>query len=185
MTDEYAEFRPPAEENDHPLAEIAKLVEQMKQLQQAVVDAELSLKNAQQALADLQERIIPEKMESLGQTVLRLLDGTEVRVDKKIRVSLPKEKQIAAFKWLIENNHEGLIKRTISVAFSRDQQEAAKTLVEKLRSDFENVKQDMKVEPATLTAFVREELEAGREVPLDVFSVFEQKSTKLKTPSEK
>jgi hypothetical protein len=46
------------------------------------------------------------------------------------------------------------------------------------------VKQDMKVEAASLTSFVRKELENGKEVPRDIFGIYEQRSTKIKTPQD-
>jgi len=72
-----------------------------------------------------------------------------------------------------------LIKRNISVAFSRDQEVIAHELEAQLGARFENVRTDRKVEPSTLRSWIGEQLEAGAEVPLELFGAWEQRVARI------
>jgi hypothetical protein len=50
-----------------------------------------------------------------------------------------------------------------------------------LRNRGHNVKQAEKVEPMTLKAFVREQIEKGKDVPADLFGVYVATRTKITT----
>jgi hypothetical protein len=54
-------------------------------------------------------------------------------------------------------------------------------LVDELRNKGHNVKQAEKVEPMTLKAFVREQIEKGKDVPSDLFGVYVATRTKITT----
>ena len=184
MTDPYADFREVQKPGDAAFARLEELVRDLQSADGAVTTAEDELKKAQEVQRDLAERQIPEFMAELGQKqlVLTNLGGITVTVDSKIRASIPANQKIQAMRWLEENGHAALIKRTISIGFSRFEQDQATELMQELTGKFNNLKQDMKVEPSTLTAFVREQLEAGEPVPSEMFGVFEQKFVKIKQP---
>ena len=85
------------------------------------------------------------------------------------------------FNWLRENNHGDLIKNNVSLTFGRNQDNEAKSIVDDLRKKGHNVKQAEKVEPMTLKAFVREQIEKGKDVPADLFGVYVATRTKITT----
>lgn len=70
------------------------------------------------------------------------------------------------------------------LSFGRNQDNEAKSLVEDLRSKGHTVKQTEKVEPMTLKAFVKEQIQNGKNVPSDVFGVYVASKTKLTTKEE-
>jgi hypothetical protein len=69
----------------------------------------------------------------------------------------------------------------VSLTFGRNQDNEAKALVDELRNKGHNVKQAEKVEPMTLKAFVREQIEKGKDVPADLFGVYVATRTKIQT----
>jgi hypothetical protein len=146
-----------------------------------VQEAGTWLRLAQEKLRQVQEHRLPELMDSLGFETFRTTKGLEVVVVSKIRASIG-ERKAEAFAWLNANGHSGLVKRTIEVAFNKGQEEAAADLQKKLSAEFAGVRQNMKVEPATLTSWVTKQVEAGSKIPMDLFGVFIQKYAKIKRP---
>ena len=64
--------------------------------------------------------------------------------------------------------------------FGKTQDEDANKLVVELKSKGHNVSQKMKVEPMTLKATVREQIEKGYDVPMDLLGVFIGNKTTIK-----
>lgn len=179
--DPFANFRTDDGPSDDGMAKLDDLLTQLTEAEQVVLDAEAALKKAQGARDTLAQVTIPEHMEdALGLEEVKTKSGVKVKVTKTIRASMGKRKA-EALAWLEKHGHGGLIKRTLSVAFDRDEQDAATALAQQLGDEFD-VKADMKVEASTLAAFVREQMEAGVDVPSDIFSVFEQRKVKVTTP---
>ena len=83
--------------------------------------------------------------------------------------------------WLEDQGHGGLIKRTVSVAFNRDQENEAVKLMDELSSEFSGVSQDHKVESATIRAFIREQLEEGVDFPMDMFGAVQILESRIRT----
>lgn len=142
---------------------------------------ELQLEAAKKKVTDLSERQIPELMDSLGLKTFTTTSGFKIDVKRTIRASIPAARKDEAMKWLDDNGHSGLIKRSVLVAFDRSQEKEAHKLEAQLSKKFENVKTDLKVEPSTLRSFLGEQLEAGVAVPLDLFGAWEQRTAKITT----
>jgi hypothetical protein len=179
-TDPYAEFReqPSAEQ----LGSLSNLVALAVEQEAKVAAAEEVLERESLRLKELIERDIPKVMELAGTKMYKTSSGVTVDLKDILTASIPKDKREAAHKWLDEHGHGGLIKRTVFVAFTREQQEEAGKLVKELAEDFTNVGVETKVEPSTLTAFAKEQKEAGSPLPDDVFSIYEAKKAKITPP---
>jgi len=177
--DQFADFRPEEKPSDEAFAKLDQMIKDLVASRTAVADAEDALKKAQENRRQLEEFTIPEYMiDTLGLEEFRNKDGLRVKVVKKIRASIGKRKA-EAFQWLIDNGYDTLIKRTVQVAFNREQGDDAEALMKELEPKFAGVRQDMKVEAATLTAWVKKMLEDGKEVPHDIFGVFEQRFAEI------
>jgi len=182
-TDEFADFRTTGNIPNEAFAQLNKLVADYINAQKEVATQEAKLKKAQENLRRLEEFDIPTQMETLSLSEFTTQAGFHVKVCSKIRASIGKAK-VAAHRWLIDNGHSAIIKRTIAIAFNTNQGKEAETLLDELRKRKVGVavKQDMKVEPATLTSFVKKQLENGQEIPKDLFGVFEQRFVKISLP---
>lgn len=181
---EFAESAGSAEETAQTVLAVQRLVGELRRADQQVEECEQALKDAQKWRRDLAERQMPELFEQLGVTELKMSDGLKVLVKEKIRASIPQKHREEAMAWLEEHGHAALIKRTLVAAFNRDQQESAAQAMEVLTKMFRNVKQDRKVEPSTLRSWVKQQLEAGEELPLDLFGVFRQNEAQVVLPQE-
>jgi hypothetical protein len=151
--DPFAKYRTNERPDIEQFAHLNELVNQLDKAEQDVVEAETTLKEAQERQRRLEEFEIPDYMDTLGLEEFTLTSGLTIEVVRKIRASIGNRK-VAAFKWLIDKGHGGLIKRTIMVAFNREQSEDAHKLLKTLQPKFAGVKEEMKVEAASLTASI-------------------------------
>lgn len=165
-------------------SDLALLSDLATALNEAELDAarlEEQLAAAKAKVTDLAERQIPELMDSLGMKTFTTTAGFRVDVKRTIRASIPVARRDEAMRWLDNNGHSGLIKRSVLVAFDREQEKEARKLEEQLGNKFENVKTELKVESSTLRAFIGEQLAAGVAIPLDLFGAWEQRIAKITT----
>lgn len=185
--DPYAEFRADDTPKEEAFAKLDELVKQLTQAETDVAEAQAALKKAQEWLRQLDEFDIPEYMDELGLKEFINKIGIKIEAKSTVYASIGNRKA-QAYAWFIKHKHGGLIKRNVTVAFNTAQAEDAKALFEELNGReglvTAGVKQEMKVEAASLTAFVRKQLKAGNEVPADIFGIYDKRSTKVTLPSE-
>lgn len=165
-------------QSEDALAELSRLADAQLEAQVAVERAEEELKARKQELAEIAEVQIPELMEKMGIETFTTTSGVKISVKEQIRASILAAHRGAAFRWLRENGHEALIKREVKVAFGMGEDELAQETIEKL-GDLP-VEDKSSVHPSTLKKFVTELLEAGAEVPEELFSVHRQRVSNIK-----
>lgn len=148
--------------------------------------AELRLKEAKENERRLREEAIPLLMFELELTMLKLNDGTTIETSKDVFASITQSKKDAAFKWLEENKFSGLIKTQVEINFPRGDHELAKKWHHFLKESKKlDVDLQESVHPQTLKAFVKEQINAGLPVPMDLFGVMVVDTTKIKLPKRK
>jgi len=162
------------------LSQIASLVRQQLALERRVEDLELELATAKKDLSVVSEDLLPSAMAEYGMAKLKMDDGSEITVSKYYSASIPKARQEEAFDWLRDNGHDGLIKNQLSVSFGRAEDEAAQKLRSQLEDDGYETAQKVWVEPMTLKAFVKEQVESGEPIPSDLFGIFIGDKAKIK-----
>jgi hypothetical protein len=128
---------------------------------------------------DLEERTIPDMMQEAGVSLLKLKDGSTVEVKPFYAAKIPESRIEEAFSWLRGNGHEDLIKNTITTQFSRGQDNQVSELISVCEKFGFNYNQKQKVEPMTLKAFVKDQVEQGKELPFDMFGVYIANKTKI------
>jgi|TARA_Y100000004_G_scaffold76026_1_gene85511 hypothetical protein len=161
--------------------EIADLCNKLLDVQKERTALEDKLKKKKEEELKLSEQDIPNLMQKTGVSLLKLTDGSSVEIKPYYSARIPTSRTEEAFGWLRENNFADLIKNNVSLTFGRNQDNEAKSLVDELRQKGHNVKQAEKVEPMTLKAFVREQIEKGKDVPADLFGVYVATRTKITT----
>jgi hypothetical protein len=72
-----------------------------------------------------------------------------------------------------------VIKNNVTVTFGRSEDDRAKELIDLVQQKGHSYKQAEKVEPMTLKAFVREQIQNGRMVPSDIFGIYVANKTKI------
>ena len=161
--------------------DIAKSCNKLLVTQNEISALEEKLKQLKNTETTLSEQTIPNLMQKAGVSLIKLKDGSSVEVKPFYAARIPSSKVEEAFGWLRQNGHGDLIKNNVMVTFQRKQDNEAKSLVADLREKGHNVKQAEKVEPMTLKAFVKEQIQDGKNVPADLFGVYVANKTKIIT----
>lgn len=169
--------------DDDSLVKLTKLVSILKEAEEEKASLKAQMKEIDELIKELAEQHIPELMDEVGMVQFRTTDGSMVAVKHIVRASIGKAagaRAHDAYRWLDENGHGGVIKRTIVVPFNREDYEAAQALATELKQKYAQASIANKVEPATLTALVRKLLEEGEAVPQDTFGIFDQRVASIK-----
>tara|TARA_Y100000004_G_scaffold48291_1_gene53218 strand:+ start:578 stop:1153 length:576 start_codon:yes stop_codon:yes gene_type:complete len=157
--------------------ELANKVQQLKDLEDEIANAEDSVKKLKEKANILSQFEIPQMMEEMNIKKLKLKDGETVEVSNFYSASIVD--QDAAFKWLRENGRGDIIKNDITVTFGRgEDNKAAQYAVLAKGQGYEPV-QKVGVHPQTLKGVVRECNESGIELP-DCFKTYVGNRTNIK-----
>lgn len=164
------------------LGQIAALVNNQQELEEEIEALETRLKRKKSQLASVSEHELPMLLDQVGVAELTTSNGAKIKIKETIRVNVSKDRQNAAMDWLVEHGHGGMIKSEVTAKYDRGMEEVAEDcrqqLVDMLGED--HVSCGRKVEPSTLRAFVKRQLEAGEDIPLELFGVYRQRSTEIK-----
>jgi hypothetical protein len=159
---------------------LADQVERLENLQQEVENADKQLKEKKKNLDYLSGEVIPTMMSEMGLSHLKLMDGSSVDVKPHYSANITIANKEAAFNWLRNNGLGDIIKNEISVSFGRNEDNKAADYAELAKGQGFQPTQKMKVEPMTLKALVRERIEAGKEMPTEIFNIFIGNKTTIK-----
>jgi len=152
---------------------------QLQELQKQYKEKEDELSKIKSKVRDFEERVIPEMMQEAGVSKIKLKDGTEVEVKPFYAAKIPESRIDEAFSWLRSNGYEDLIKNTVTANFNRGQDNQVSELIKVCEEHGFAYSKKEKVEPMTLKAFVREQVEGGKKVPFDLFGVYIANKTKI------
>ena len=155
-------------------------VVKLKKLEDDLVQKEKELKELKRHIELVSGEVIPTMMQEMNISTLKLADGSSVEVKPVYGASITVANKEAAYTWLRENGLGDLIKNEITVSFGRNEDNKAADYAELAKGQGFQPTQKMKVEPMTLKALVRERLEAGKEMPTEIFNVFVGNKTTIK-----
>ena len=154
------------------LSRVSSLVRKQMTLEQRVADIEEELVRVKNDLRLVQEEELPSALAEHGLKSLQMEDGSVVNVDPFYSASIPKDRTVEALGWLRDNGFGDLVKNTVSASFGRGLDDKAQALLEDLERRGMDVSQKQWVEPMTLKAFAKEQIEKGSALPSDLFGVY-------------
>ena len=159
---------------------LADQVERLEVVFSEIDEAEFRLKLLKKKRDHISGEVIPTMMSEMGLAELKLHDGSHLKVSTSYRATITEANKEAAFNWLRNNGLGDIIKNEISVSFGRNEDNKAADYAELAKGQGFQPTQKMKVEPMTLKALVRERIEAGKEMPTEIFGVFSENKTTIK-----
>jgi hypothetical protein len=151
----------------------SKVIE-LKNLEDEIANAEKSVSKLKEQAKVLSQFEIPEMI-----TKLKLKDGEAVEIKKFYSAAILPEFQEKAFQWLRDNDLGDIIKNDVTVTFGRGEDNKASEYANLAKGQGYEPVQKIGVHAQTLKAVVRERLEAGREMPSDLFKTYAGNSTKI------
>ena len=159
---------------------LADQVERLEKMNRGIEKTEESLKEQKKQKDHVSMEVIPTLMSEMGLAELKLVDGSMVTVKPNYSASITVANREAAFNWLRNNGLGDIIKNEISVSFGRNEDNKAADYATLAQERGFQPTQKLKVEPMTLKALVRERIEAGKEMPTEIFNVFVGNQTTIK-----
>ena len=159
---------------------LADQVEKLDSLNKRLALQEDNIKNTKKDIDRLSGEVIPTMMTEMGLSELKLQDGSHLKVSTSYKAHITEANKEMAFTWLRDNGLGDIIKNEISVSFGRGEDNKAAHYAELAKGQGLEPTQKLKVEPMTLKALVRERIEAGKEMPTEIFGVFTENKTTIK-----
>lgn len=161
----------------------AVLEDQIRQLDgedKIIAQLEEDLKAAKARRVKLVENVIPETFADMGlddDSVIKV-DGKAVTIKTTVYASPKAADREKVYAWLEENGHGGIIKRTAVFKTGRDNEKKFRRWIKSISTyDGEFLKS---VAPATLKAFVNEQLQAGTEIPMELLGAYTRRIATVK-----
>ena len=180
MTIDFEKDQQDAMSKTENIQSLADQVEKLESLQTRLQLQEDNMKNTKKEIERLSGDIIPTMMSEMGLAELKLQDGSHLKVSTSYRATITEANKETAFNWLRNNGLGDIIKNEISVSFGRNEDNKAANYAELAKGHGFQPTQKMKVEPMTLKALVRERIEAGKEMPTEIFNIFIGNKTTIK-----
>ena len=159
---------------------LADQVERLELCNDRIADIEADLKMMKNKRDHISGEVIPTMMTEMGFSELTLKDNTKLKVSTSYKAHISEANKEMAFNWLRENGLGDIIKNEISVSFGRNEDNKAADYAALAQERGYQPTQKLKVEPMTLKALVRERIEAGKEMPTEIFGVFSENKTTIK-----
>ena len=159
---------------------LADQVETLETVNSSIENAEEIVKNLKKKRDHISGEVIPTMMSEMGLAELKLHDGSHLKVSTSYKAHISEANKEMAYNWLRENGLGDIIKNEISVSFGRNEDNKAADYAELAKGQGFQPTQKMKVEPMTLKALVRERIEAGKEMPTEIFGVYSENKTTIK-----
>ena len=155
-------------------------VQKMESLSREIEDIEENLKKKKKDLDVISAEVIPTMMSEMGLSQLKLMDGSMIDVKPFYNATITVANRESAFNWLRQNGLGDIIKNEMVVSFGRGEDNKAAEYAELAKSQGLQPARKLKVEPMTLKALVRQRIEAGQEMPTEIFSIFVGNKTTIK-----
>ena len=149
--------------------QIANMAKQLIAENESVSNLEITLKEAKERSRVLREETIPSAMQEEGLTSFKLSSGQEITIRQEVYASIPAQHVTEAFAWLNDHGFGGLIKTTVTTEYGKGDSEAAVQLANDLTSKGLQTSFNEKVHPSTLKSFLKEQINAGTNIPLAIF----------------
>ena len=140
---------------------------------------EKDLKSVKEQADKISSEVIPNLLAEQGLSSLKLADGSSVDVRKSYNCTIKKDQMELAYNWLRENGLGDIIKNEVAVQFGKGEDNKAEQLLTLAEQEGYEPTQKQKVEPMTLKALFRERVEAGLDMPSQLFNVFIKDQTKI------
>lgn len=151
------------------LRELAVLCGQLRDAERAVEAAEEALKKHKADQRRIEEEDIPGLMAELGVKKLTLETGETVSCKLEVYASITEANRAKALAWLEEKGFGALIDTNVTVEFERTDREQAMEFATKLIEEGKTPQVKEGVHASRLKSFLKERLEAGENIPLELF----------------
>ena len=163
--------------------QLSGLVRRLNEKQEQIDETEKYLKELKAEKQRIAFEHIPMLMDEMA--IERIdVDGLTVKLKPFVSASIPADRKQDAFNWLREHGLDDIIKNDIIVSFGRGQDNKAGDMMYALEQKGFHPEQKTHIHSMTLKAFVRERVEKGLPIDLDMFGAFVARTAEVKRNSK-
>ena len=163
--------------------ELSEAIEKLKSVGAQVLAAESKLKELKEQEKYINNFTIPEIMNKMNLSTVKLKDGSELSVKKVYSATMKADKKPQAIQWLRDNGLGDIIKNNISVTFGQGEENKAMAYANLAKEHGYEPSQKEDAHHASVSAVMKEWKEKGNEIPSDLFSVLDVDQVKIKNKS--
>ena len=170
---------------DQDKLNIATLAKMAQTLEWQIEAKEVEILELRRRLREIVADRLPAAMMAVNMEAFRLADGSSLEIKRIIRASISEDNRDSAFSWLRENNFGDIIKNQMTVLLDRGQDNVAGEIADLIHVKYGlDVDRKETVHPSTLSKFVREQMERGRNLPDDLLGIYSGREAVIKTPKK-
>jgi len=158
---------------------LSNLVRQVEELNKELDIAEQHLKKLKQEKHKLQTDAIPALMDQMS---VDRIDVGDVSVTLKpfVSASIPQDRRAEAHQWLRDHGLDDIIKNDVILSFGRGEDDTAHSIMLDLEQRGFHPESKTHIHSMTLKAFVKERVEKGLPIDLDMFGAYVAKTADIK-----
>lgn len=152
-------------------AQITNLAREARVIEGEIATLQDKIKDLGRRKTEIETQKLPDLLKQAGVREITTLEGLKVAT-KFVVGSIPAEKKEEAYDWLDNHGHSDIIKRSVSLQFSKGDTAQAERAKEELRKLGFDPQSKMDIHPQTFMAFVREQVNNGKMLPLAQWGVW-------------
>ena len=150
---------------------LSSLVKDLDQLTIDINAKEEELKSLKLQKHKMSTEQIPAMMDEMG--VQRLdVENLSVSLKPLINASIPPTRRDEAYQWLRENDLDDIIKNDVIMSFGKGEDNMAGDIMYELEQRGMHPEKKTHIHSMTLKAFIRERVEKGLPIDLDLFGAY-------------
>ena len=150
---------------------LSAVVKDLDQLTQEINQKEEELKALKLQKHKVSTEQIPAMMDEMG--VQRLdVENLSVSLKPLINASIPPTRREEAYQWLRENDLDDIIKNDVILSFGKGEDNMAGDIMYDLEQRGLHPEKKTHIHSMTLRAFIRERVEKGLPIDLDLFGAY-------------
>ena len=158
---------------------LSSLVKDLDQLTIDINEKEEELKSLKLQKHKMSTEQIPAMMDEMG--VQRLdVENLSVSLKPLINASIPPTRREEAYQWLRENDLDDIIKNDVILSFGKGEDNIAGDIMYDLEQRGMHPEKKTHIHSMTLKAFIKERVEKGLPIDLDLFGAFVARTADIK-----
>ena len=158
---------------------LSSLVKDLNQITLNINEKEEELKALKLQKHKMSTEQIPAMMDEMG--VQRLdVENLSVTLKPLINASIPQTRREEAFQWLRDNGLDDIIKNDVIMSFGKGEDNMAGDIMYELEKRGMHPEKKTHIHSMTLKAFIRERVENGLPIDLDMFGAFVARTADIK-----
>ena len=164
---------------ENTMKSLSSLVKDLDQLTIDINKKEEELKSLKLQKHLMSTEQIPTMMDEMG--VQRLdVENLSVSLKPLINASIPPTRREEAYQWLRENDLDDIIKNDVILSFGKGEDNIAGDIMYDLEQRGMHPEKKTHIHSMTLKAFIRERVEKGLPIDLDLFGAYVARTADIK-----